>query len=132
MKLKADTPAEYLAAVPAERRPHIEKLRSLIKKRVPKSREALNWGALSYTVGERPFAAIASQKNYLSLYLLDLCSHPELREPHEAILSKLKMGKGCIRFQSIEELPLETIGAILQAAPKIAAMKPARATKKKK
>jgi uncharacterized protein YdhG (YjbR/CyaY superfamily) len=119
MRIVADSPEAYLAAVPPERRPHLEKLRALIKKSVPRAREGINWGMLGYSIGERPFAAMASQKSYLSLYLMDLYTTPRLREQHAAALAELEMGKSCINFQSVEELPLDTIGAILREAPNV-------------
>jgi uncharacterized protein YdhG (YjbR/CyaY superfamily) len=119
MKIAAKDPEGYLAAVPPERRAHLETLRRLIRKSVPKAREGIVWGMLGYTINERPFVALASQKNYLSLYLMDLYVQPGLREKHAAALSTLKMGKSCINFQSVEELPLTTIGAILREAPNV-------------
>jgi uncharacterized protein YdhG (YjbR/CyaY superfamily) len=119
MKSDAKNPKEYVAGVPPERRPHIEKLRALIKKSVPKAREGVFWGMLGFSIDERPFVGLASQKNYLSLYLMDLYAQPGLRDKHAAALSKLKMGKSCINFHSVDELPLETIGAILREAPNV-------------
>lgn len=119
MKIAAENPAAYLAAVPPERRPHLEKLRALIKKSVPGASESIVWGMIGFTIGERPFAALASQKNYLSLYLMDLYVQPGLREKHAEALSTLRMGKSCINFQSVDELPLAAIGAILREAPKV-------------
>lgn len=119
VKIAAENPAAYLAAVPPERRPHLEKLRALIKKSVPAASESIVWGMIGFTIGERPFAALASQKNYLSLYLMDLYVQPGLREKHAEALSTLQMGKSCINFQSVDELPLTAIGAILREAPKV-------------
>jgi uncharacterized protein YdhG (YjbR/CyaY superfamily) len=119
MKIAAKDPAGYLAAVPPERRAHLETLRALIKKSVPKAREGLVWGMLGFTINERPFVALAAQKNYLSLYLVDLYVQPGLREKHAAALSSLKLGKSCINFKSVDELPLPTIGAILREAPNV-------------
>jgi hypothetical protein len=50
---------------------------------------------------------------------MDLYVQPGLRKKHEKELRKLKMGKSCINFSSIDELPLETIGAILKEAPNV-------------
>ena len=108
-----------MAAIPAERRPHVERLRKLVKDAVPAATEGMQWGMLGYAIGGRPFAAIASQKSYLSLYLMDLYTQPGLRKAHEKALAKLKMGKSCINFSSVDELPLDTIGAILRVAPDV-------------
>jgi uncharacterized protein YdhG (YjbR/CyaY superfamily) len=119
MKILASDPESYLAAVPKERRSHLETLRTLVKQSVPTATEGIFWGMLCYTIGERPFAALASQKNYLSLYLMDLYSQPGLRDQHAAALAHLKMGKSCINFHSTDELPLDTIAAILREAPNV-------------
>jgi uncharacterized protein YdhG (YjbR/CyaY superfamily) len=118
VKSDAKDPESYMAAVPAERRPHIDKLRALVSKSVPKATEGVFWGMLGFAIGERPFVGLSSQKNYISLYLMDLYTQPGLREKHADALSKLKMGKSCINFQSVDELPLDTIAAILREAPK--------------
>jgi uncharacterized protein YdhG (YjbR/CyaY superfamily) len=119
MKIEAKDAKGYVAAVPAERRPHVEALRALVKKAVPKATEGIQWGMLGYAIDGRPFAAIASQKNYLSLYLMDLYTQPALKKKHEKALAKLKMGKSCINFSSVDELPLDTIAAILREAPNV-------------
>jgi uncharacterized protein YdhG (YjbR/CyaY superfamily) len=119
MKTPAKDPAAYLAGIDDARRPHVEKLRALVKRAVPKATEAIVWGMLGYTYEGRPFAAIASHKSYLSLYLMDLYVQPGLREKHAKALAKLHMGKSCINFDTLDELPLETIAAILKEAPKV-------------
>ncbi len=131
MKIEAKNAKEYVAAIPSERRPHVEKLRALVKAAVPAATEAIQWGMLGYAIDGRPFAAIASQKNYLSLYLMDLSTTPKLRKQHEKALAKLQMGKSCINFSSVDELPLPTITAILRAAPDIVVKSGTLAAKKK-
>jgi uncharacterized protein YdhG (YjbR/CyaY superfamily) len=117
MKIAARSPKEYLEAVPADRRPHLVTLRNLIRKTVPTAKEGIVWGMLGWTIHERPFVALASQKNYLSLYLMDLYTQPGLREKHAKALAPLNMGKSCINFDSADELPLDAIEEILKAAP---------------
>src|SRR5262249_51642585 len=119
MKIEAKDAKGYLAAIPEERRPHVEALRKLVKKAVPRATEGIQWGMLGFAIDGRPFAAIASQKNYLSLYLMDLYTQPALKKKHAKALSTLKMGKSCINFSSIDELPLQTIEAILREAPNV-------------
>jgi uncharacterized protein YdhG (YjbR/CyaY superfamily) len=131
MRSQATTPAEYLASVPADRRAHLERLRKLVKKSVPAATESMCWGMLGFGINGRPFAALASQKNHLSLYLMDLYTQPALRKKHAAALKPLKMGKSCINFRSIDELPLDTIGAILEEAPHIQVTTGTLAPKKK-
>src|SRR5437660_1664116 len=119
MKVEAKSAKDYVAKVPAERRASVETLRALVKRAVPAASEGIVWGMLGYTIAGRPFVALASQKNYLSLYLMDLYTQPALKKKHAKALSTLEMGKSCINFQSVDELPLPTIEAILAAAPNI-------------
>jgi uncharacterized protein YdhG (YjbR/CyaY superfamily) len=132
MKIEAKDAKGYVAAIPEERRPHVEKLRALVKKAVPRATEGIQWGMLGYAIEGRPFAAIASQKSYLSLYLMDLYSQPALKKKHEKALAKLKMGKSCINFSSVDELPLDTIAAILREAPNVVVTSGTLAAPKKK
>src|SRR5262249_35500414 len=106
-------------AVDPARRPEIEKLRKLVLAAVPGATECIQFGMLGYSVDGRPFAAIAAQKRYLSLYLMDLYTQPGLRERHADALAGLKMGKSCINFSSVDELPLGALRAILAEAPKV-------------
>ena len=55
MKIEAKSAKEYVAAIPAERRPHVEKLRALVKAAVPAATEGIQWGMIGYTIGGRPF-----------------------------------------------------------------------------
>ena len=119
MQIKAANPTDYMAKIPADRRPHIETLRRLVRKAVPRAEEGIVWGMLGYCIGERPFVCIASQKNYMSLYLCDLYSQPGLRKKHEKAFKGIKMGKSCINFTDVETLPLQAIEAILREAPKV-------------
>lgn len=119
MKVEAADADAYVAAIPAERRPHVERLRALVRRVVPRATESIQWGMIGWAIDGRPFAAVASQKNHLSLYLMDLYTQPALRATHAAALAGLKMGKSCIRFDSVDELPLATIEAILVEAPRV-------------
>lgn len=117
MRSEAATPEEYIEGIPADRRAVVERLRALIVETVPEATEHMQYGMLGYAIRGRPFAALASQKNHLALYLMDLYTQPGLRALHAAALSKLDVGKSCIRFQPKHELPLDTFRAILSVAP---------------
>lgn len=119
MKSDAKDPKSYLASIEPERRAHLETLRALVKRVVPKATEGMVWGMLGYAIDGRPFAGLAAQKSYLSLYLMDLYTQPSLQAQHVKALSHLKMGKSCINFHDVAELPLDTIEAILREAPKV-------------
>ena len=126
---KATTVAAYLKALPADRRSALSKVRRVIKKHLPRGyREVMNWGMISYevplrrytnTYNGRPlmYAALAAQKNYVSLHLVAAYGSPvlgaRLKAGFRAAGKRLDMGKGCIRFREAEDLELGVIGEII-------------------
>src|SRR5687768_2842090 len=130
---KAATVKEYLDELPAERREVVAKVRDTIKRRLPKGyRETMKSGMILYelplerypkTYNGQPlqFAALAAQKNYYAVYLTSVYSDPEqeqaLRKAFEAAGKKLDMGKSCLRFKSLDDLPLQAIGDVIASTP---------------
>lgn len=130
---KATTVAAYLKALPAERRAALSKVRRVIKKHLPRGyREVMNWGMISYevplrrytnTYNGRPlmYAALAAQKNYVSLHLVAAYGSSvlgaRLKAGFRAAGKRLDMGKGCIRFREAEDLELGVIGDIIASVP---------------
>jgi len=126
---KATTPAAYLASLPPDRRKVIAAVRSLIRKRLPKGYvEAMNWGMLSYevplkrfpdTYNKQPllYLALAAQKGNYALYMTGLANSKaqiaRLAAAYKAAGRRFDMGKSCLRFKSLEELPLDVIGDIV-------------------
>lgn len=133
MQSKAKTADEYVASLPEERRSAVKKIRALLKRRMPKGyREVMGHGMITYSIPLERFsettraqpllyAALASQKNYLALYLMGAYGSAELRRKLETGFAKagrkLDMGKACIRFRSAEDLPLDVIGDVVAAIP---------------
>jgi Domain of unknown function (DU1801) len=129
MQSKAATVDAYIAGLPEDRRPVVKKLRALLKRRVPKGyREGMGWGLICYSIPLERFpdtyngqplcyAALASQKNYVSLYLMGPNGDSALRKKLESGFrkagKKLDIGKSCIRFRSLDELPLDVIGEVV-------------------
>jgi len=129
MKSSATTVTEYLDSLPADRRETIEAVREVILKHVPKGyEEAINWSVISYqipleryptTYNKQPlmYAGLASQKNYCALYLMGVYGSKSLEEELRTAFAKegkkLSMGKSCIRFKSVDDLPLNAIGNII-------------------
>jgi len=121
MKSKAATVAAYLKELPAEARKVIAAVRNVIRKNLPAGmEERMNWGVISYeiplsrypkTYNGQPlmYAALAAQKNHYALYLMGMT--PQFREAYRKTGKKLDAGVGCIRFKSLDDLPLELIGA---------------------
>lgn len=123
------TPSDYLASLPQDRREVISALRDLILDNLPKGyEETINWGMLSYevpleiypdTYNKKPlsYIGLAAQKNYNSLYLMSVYQDPadyqELMDAFAAMGVKPDMGKSCIRFKSLDQIPLETISRLI-------------------
>ena len=111
MKSTAASVTEYLAEQPADRQDALIRLRSAIRQVAPDAKESMQYSMPAYELNGM-FCGLASQKNYMALYVCE----PEIVEAHREALYKLNCGKGCIRFRNIEELPLDTIMAILSDA----------------
>lgn len=128
-----NTVEDYIAGLPGDRRPMISKLRSILKRRMPAGyEESMMWGAITYSIplerypdtyNGQPlcYVALASQKNYCSLYLMSAYGNPAERRELEAGFrkagKKLDMGKSCVRFRSLEDLPLDAIGELIEKVP---------------
>lgn len=122
---------EYLAELPDDRRAVVSELRKVIRKNLPQGYdETVSWGMLSYeiplerfpgTYNKQPLAyvGLAAQKNNYALYLTSAESDPEqgeaLREGFARAGKKLDMGKSCLRFKKLEDLPLDVIGRFIAA-----------------
>ena len=143
------TPAtveEYVAGLPEERAEQIARLRELILERLPEGyTEEIDFGMIAYvipletypdTYNGHPlmYAALASQKRHMSLYLMNVYGDDEtlawFTEGFAAAGKKLDMGKACVRFRRLDDLPLNLIGegiARTSVAEYIASYEAARA-----
>ena len=133
MKSAAKTPRAYLDSLPADRREAIAKVRDVILENLPKGyEEVLDFGMLAYVVplelcsdtyNGRPLAyvALASQKQYMAVYLTCVYGHPKARkwfqDEYRRSGKRLDMGKSCVRFKSLDDLPLELIGRAVARVP---------------
>ena len=113
---KATNVDAYLNDIPTERVEAIKKVRAMIKKSGPKAKESMDFGMPTYKFGENMYAALASQKHYMALY-----ADVDVIEEHKEALAHLNCGKSCIRFKSLDELPIDTIQSILDGSAKRAA-----------
>src|SRR3954471_21993983 len=125
----ATTVAELLAELPEDRRAVISAVRDVVLKNLPEGyREQVNWGMLSYdiplerypdTYNGQPlcYAALAAQKNHYALYLMCVYGSAERKGWMEAEFKKagkkLDMGKACVRFKKLDDLPLDVIGTVI-------------------
>jgi hypothetical protein len=125
----AKTVEEYLEELPEDRRRVITKVREMILANLPEGyQENINWGMITYevplerypnTYNKQPlgYLALAGQKNYYALYLMGCYQDSEeearLREGFKQAGKKLDMGKSCLRFKKLEDLPLDLIADII-------------------
>lgn len=132
MPSKATTVDQYMEELPPERKRAIAELRSVIGKNIPKGfQEAMSYGMIGYVVPHSkypagyhcdpklplPFISVASQKSFIALYHMGLYADPELlkwfTEAYaKASSKKMDMGKSCLRFKKVEEIPFQLIGEL--------------------
>jgi uncharacterized protein YdhG (YjbR/CyaY superfamily) len=98
----------YMRKLEPERRAALARLRWLIIDTVPATTESMKYKMPTYAYRDAVLCAIASQKHYMSLYV-----EPRVLDRHREELHHLSLGKSCIRFKSIEQLPLDTVRRIL-------------------
>jgi hypothetical protein len=129
----ASTVQQYLDSLPADRRVVIAAIREVVLRYLPQGyRETMNWGMISYeiplevypaTYNGQPlsYAGLAAQKSHYALYLMAVYGDPtreaRLREGFAQAGKKLDMGKSCVRFHRLEELPLDVIGELIASTP---------------
>ena len=122
----ATTVKQYLEELPEDRRKAISVVRKVIRKSLPKGIvETMNWGMITYEVPLKTFpdtyngkplqyAALASQKDHMAVYLTTVYADEGETEwfvtEHKRTGKKLDMGKSCVRFKTIDQLPVELIG----------------------
>ena len=132
MRSEAKSVSEYINSLPEERKQAIQKVRKVILDNLPNGiEENMNWGMISYeiplsihpdTYNKQPlmFAALASQKNHMAVYLSGIYSYDKLREQfiddYKKTGKRMDMGKSCVRFRKVEELPLELVGKAISAS----------------
>ena len=124
----------YLSALSEDRKGVMEKLIAVMKKNLPKGFSLdFSYGMIGFCVPHSiypkgyhcdskialPFVSIASQKNFIALYHMGIYAEPTLldwfvAEYPKHVKSKLDMGKSCIRFKKMEEIPFDLIGALMK------------------
>ena len=134
MKYSADSPKDYIDQLPEERKKAFNKLRKTVLDNIPKGfEECMNFGMLGYVVPKSiypagyhcdpklplPFTNIASQKNFIALYHMGIYADQELLQWFQAEYAqqckyKLDMGKSCIRFKRMDDIPYDLVGKLMQ------------------
>lgn len=130
------TVAEYLAALPADRRQAIQAVRTVILDNLPQGyEEGIQYGMIAWYVPHSvyppgyhcdpsqpvPFVSLASHKNHMAIYLMPLYAEPEalqwFRSAWTGAGHRLDMGKSCVRFRRIEDVPLDVVGQAIARFP---------------
>jgi hypothetical protein len=132
MQSKAKTPDEYIKELPAERKKVITELRKVILKNLPKGfKEEMGYGMLGYVIPHSlypdgyhcdpklplPFMGMASQKNFVAVYHMGIYADKKLytwftKEYAKQTKSKIDMGKSCLRFKKMDQIPYKLIGEL--------------------
>lgn len=132
MQYKANSPEDYIKQLPEERQPVIQKLRETILANLPKGfEEVISYGMIGYVVPHSiypagyhctpelplPFMNLASQKNFVAVYHMGMYAKKELLDWFTAEFPKhstrkLDMGKSCIRFKNIDDIPYKLLGEL--------------------
>ncbi len=133
MQSKALTPEDYLTSLPEQRKEVMSKLRTTILKNLPKGfKEEMSYGMLGYVVPHSifpagyhcdpklplPFISIASQKNFVAFYHMGMYADEKIlnwfqTEFPKHAKSKLDMGKSCVRFKKVDDIPYMLIGELV-------------------
>ena len=133
MQSTANSIKEYLSEIPDERKHIVERLRNVILENLPTGfEETINYGMIGYVVPHKvypqgyhckssdplPFMGLANQKNHIGFYHMGLYADKELldwftSEYALSVKTKLDMGKSCIRFKKMNDIPYELIGQLV-------------------
>lgn len=134
MTSAALTVQEYMEIIPEERKSFVDKFRNTIIQNLPEGyQETMNYGMIGYVVPHSiypngyhcntkdplPFMGLASQKNSVNFYHMGIYANTELlnwftSEYSKFSKKKLDMGKSCMRFKKVEDVPFELIGELVK------------------
>jgi len=136
MTSKAKSVPEYIKGLPDDRRAAISAVRKVILDNLPAGyEECMNYGMIGYVIPHRlypagyhcdpkqpmPFAGLASQKNHMAIYVMTVYGDNDtekwFRKAWAATGKKLDMGKCCIRFKQLADIPLDVIGKLIARVP---------------
>ena len=107
---------DFIAALPVERQQPAMQVWQLVRQAVPAGyTEHIGPKYLEFRAGPEMCIALANQKSYLSLHLVPMYLMPALQEQLAAAAPRLKMGKGCLNFKTVEELPLDALAEVIAA-----------------
>lgn len=123
---EAKNPREYIASLEEPRRSQINQLHRFIRKTVPELEPYIQNGMLGYGSYHYKYASgregdwcligLASQKNYISIYVCATVDGGYLAEKYRARFPKASIGKSCIRFRKLEDIDFDAIKELLLEA----------------
>jgi hypothetical protein len=134
MKIEANSPEEYIAQLEGERKEAYTKLYKVVEDSIPRGFTAcMQYNFPSFVVSLEdypagyhctpntplPFVSVGAQKNFLALYHMGVYAEPDLMEWFVSEYPKyckykLDMGKSCIRFKRMNDIPFELIGEFMK------------------
>ena len=133
---KATSVKDYIKALPPDRQKAINAVREVILANLPKGyEECMHYGMIGYVVPHSLYpagyhcdpslplglACLGSQKSHMALHLMSVYANPEaetwFRKAWLATGKKLDMGKACVRFKKLEDVPLAVIGQVFARTP---------------
>lgn len=124
----AKSVSEYIKALPKERKEPILFLHKFIQATAPKFKPYFSYNMLGYgkfkyknykkEIIDWPIVALASQKNYISVYVCAIDNGKYVAEKYKSKLGKVSVGKSCIRFKKIEDVNLSVLKEVLKKAAK--------------
>jgi uncharacterized protein YdhG (YjbR/CyaY superfamily) len=132
MNSNANSQEEYINQLPEDRKIAMRMLRKVINDNLPNGyKETMTYGMVSYVIPHSiypsgyhcnpkepvPFISIASQKNYIAVYHMGIYIYPEIlawfqEEYSKKVKTKLDMGKSCIRFKRVDDIPYDLIAEL--------------------
>lgn len=123
------SPDEYITAISKPRRQDVEKVHAMIMETVPSLKPHILSGMIGYGTyrfryasgkeGDWSVIALASQKNYISVYVCSLENGQYLAESYKDKLPKASIGKSCIRFKKLEDINFSVLQEIIKKAGKL-------------
>ena len=134
MKIEAKTVDEYINKLPDDRKEAVSKIREIMKKNIPEGfEETISYGMIGYVVPHSlypdgyhcepelplPFANLASQKNFIALYHSGIYADEKIlnwftSEYPKHCKTKLDMGKSCVRFKKMNDIPYDLIEDLMK------------------
>jgi Domain of unknown function (DU1801) len=132
MTSTASTVDEYIDSLPEDRKEAMQKLRTICSAKIKGAEECMSYGMIGYVIPFKtypngyhcntslplPFIAIASQKNFIAIYHMGMYLKLELldwfvTEFPKHSTKKMDMGKSCMRFKKVEDIPYKFIEELM-------------------